>query len=156
MITETGRVVAVNGNRVWVQTIRGSACGSCSARHGCGQRALAEVTGGRANQVLVTNNLGARVGDEVTLAIEESALLGASLLVYAFPLLGLVAGTVMAHQFSGGVESASMLGGVAGLVAGFLVTRRVQSRSSARYEPRLLKIAPSGGERNSSIGKPSH
>lgn len=102
MITETGKVVAVSGDRVWVQTIRISACESCSARSGCGQRALAGVSGGRANQVLVANHLNARVGDEVTVAIEESALLGASLLVYALPLALMVLGAVSGHQLSGG------------------------------------------------------
>lgn len=50
MITETGKVVAEKGERVWVQTIRASACQSCAARSGCGQRVLASATGGRANQ----------------------------------------------------------------------------------------------------------
>jgi len=83
MISESGKVVGVDGDRVWVQTIRNSACQSCSARQGCGQRVLASATGGRANQIRVLNRLNAQVGDDVTLAIEETALLRASLLVYA-------------------------------------------------------------------------
>lgn len=140
MITETGKVVAVSGDRVWVQTIRASACESCSARNGCGQRVLAEVSGGRANQVLVSNNLGARVGDEVTVAIEESALLGASLLVYALPLLLLVLGAVVGHQVSGGQELAAIIGAAAGMGAGFTIARRAQSGSAGTYEPRLVKV----------------
>lgn len=140
MITETGKVVAVSGDRVWVQTIRTSACESCSARNGCGQRALAGVSGGRANQVLVTNSLGARVGDEVTVAIDESALLGASLLVYALPLLLMVLGTVAGHQLSGGHDAAAMSGAAAGLFAGFFLARRAGSNPARDYEPRLLKV----------------
>lgn len=140
MITETGKVVAVKGDRVWVQTIRTSACSSCSARNGCGQRALASVSAGRANQVLVANTLGARVGDEVTVAIEESALLGASLLVYALPLLLMVAGAVSGHHFSAGHEGMAMLGAATGLVLGFLAARRGQSRSGGTWEPRLVKV----------------
>lgn len=140
MITESGKVVAVNGDKVWVQTIRTSACESCSARHGCGQRALASVSSGRANQVLVANSLGARVGDEVTVAIDESALLGASLLVYALPLVLMVAGAVLGHQLSAGSDGASMLGAVTGLALGFLAARRGQSRSAANWEPRLVAV----------------
>ncbi|MCL7944298.1 SoxR reducing system RseC family protein [Marinobacter sp. ATCH36] len=140
MITETGKVVAVSGGRVWVQTVRTSACQSCSARHGCGQRALASVSGGRANQVLVTNSLGARVGDEVTVAIEESALLGASLLVYALPLVLMVIGAVSGHQLSGGHDAAAMFGAAAGMAAGFLVARRVGSDPARDYEPRLVNV----------------
>ncbi|MDL0430555.1 SoxR reducing system RseC family protein [Marinobacter sp. TBZ242] len=140
MITETGKVVAVSGDKVWVQTIRASACSSCSARHGCGQRALASVSAGRANQVLVANTLGARVGDEVTVAIDESALLGASLLVYALPLLLMVAGAVLGHHLSAGHEGAAMLGAAAGLAVGFLAARRGQSRSAGTWEPRLVNV----------------
>lgn len=140
MITETGKVVALSGNRVWVQTIRTSACESCSARNGCGQRALAGVSGGRANQVLVTNSMGARVGDEVTVAIDESALLGASLLVYALPLVLLVLGAVAGHQLSGGLDAVAMLGAALGMAAGFVVARRVGSNPARDYEPRLVKV----------------
>lgn len=140
MITETGKVVAVSGDRVWVQTIRTSACESCSARNGCGQRALAGVSGGRANQVLVANSLNARVGDEVTVAIEESALLGASLLVYALPLALMVLGAVSGHQLSGGEDVAAMVGAVAAMAAGFLVARRVSSSPGHNYEPRLVTV----------------
>ncbi|PXX90254.1 sigma E positive regulator RseC/MucC [Marinobacter vulgaris] len=141
MITETGRVVAVTGDRVWVQTIRTSACESCSARQGCGQRALAGVSGGRANQVLVANSLGARVGDEVTVAIDESALLGASLLVYALPLVLMVLGTVSGHQLSEGHDGAAMLGAAVGMAAGFMVARRIGSNPGRGYEPRLVKVS---------------
>ncbi|NMT64159.1 SoxR reducing system RseC family protein [Marinobacter orientalis] len=140
MITETGRVVAVSGDRVWVQTIRTSACESCSARNGCGQRALAGVSGGRANQVLVANSLDARVGDEVTVAIEESALVGASLLVYALPLALLVVGAVAGHQLSGGHDAAAMLGAATGMATGFMVARRIGSNPARGYEPRLVKV----------------
>lgn len=141
MITENGKVVAIDGARVWVQTIRNSACQSCAARHGCGQRALAGATGGRANQVLVANDLEAQVGDEVTLAIDEAALLRASLLVYAVPLLLMVAGAVLGYQGSGGQDPASIAGAVAGLAGGFALVRRLQRHSAHRYEPRLIRVA---------------
>ena len=139
MITETGRVVGVAGDRVWVQTIRTSACESCSARHGCGQRALAGVSGGRANQVLVANSLGAEVGDEVTVAIDESALLGASLLVYALPLVSMVAGAVLGHQLSAG-HAASEAVAMMGAAAGLLAARRGQSRKAGTWEPTLVEV----------------
>lgn len=141
MITENGKVVAIDGDRAWVQTIRNSACQSCAARHGCGQRALAGATGGRANQVLVANELEARVGDEVTLAIDEAALLRASLLVYAVPLLLMVAGAVLGHG-AGGQDLMAIIGALSGLMGGFTLVRWLQRRSIHRYEPRLIRIIP--------------
>jgi sigma-E factor negative regulatory protein RseC len=140
MITESGKVVAVTGEHAWVQTIRTSACQSCAARNGCGQKVLASATGGRANQVRVFNSVNACVGEEVTLGIDESALLGASLLVYALPLLLMVAASMVGHQLSGGSDFAAMSGAVAGLASGFLVSKQLQRRNVDSYEPRLLRI----------------
>ncbi|TGN41044.1 SoxR reducing system RseC family protein [Marinobacter confluentis] len=145
MITETGRVVAIKGNMAWVQTIRASACESCSARSGCGQRVLASASSGRANQVLVTNDLEASVGDEVTVAIDESALLSASLLVYALPLLLMVLGAVTGQQWLPAGDAGAIAGALSGLAAGFFLTRVIQSRPGKQYEPRLVRVLPSGG-----------
>jgi sigma-E factor negative regulatory protein RseC len=40
MLTEQARVVALDAETVWVETIRQSSCGSCSARAGCGHGML--------------------------------------------------------------------------------------------------------------------
>ncbi|MCG7201123.1 SoxR reducing system RseC family protein [Marinobacter pelagius] len=138
MITETGKVIATKGDQVWVQTIRASACQSCSARSGCGQRALASVSGGRANQILVANTINARVGDDVTIGIEERALLGASMRVYALPLVAMVLATIAGHNLTGGSDLGAMLGAVAGLGGGFVLTRLFTDRRDG-YEPRLLR-----------------
>lgn len=140
MITETGHVVAVEEGTVWVQTIRQSACQSCSARQGCGQRVLASVSGGKANQVLVNNTLGARLGDEVTLAIAESALLGASLWVYALPLVLLVVGTLLAQWLAPASELMAMTGAAVGLMAGFAGARIHNRGGGRRYLPELVAV----------------
>lgn len=148
MITETGKVVALKGDAVWVQTIRTSACQSCAARNGCGQKVLAGATGGRANQILVANSVNARVGDEVTIGIDEQALLGASLLVYAVPLMLMVGASVLGHHFSGGHDGAAILAAGAGLALGFLAGRRLQRAGGKDYEPYLVRvnrIAPESG-----------
>ena len=142
MIRETGRVIAVTGDKVWVQTIRASACESCSARSGCGQRVLASATSGRANQVLVSNHLNARVGDEVTVAIEESALISASLLVYALPLVLMILGAVIGQQWLPGQDAGAIAIAGAGLAVGFALARVIQMRSPRGYEPTLVDILP--------------
>ena len=149
MMTETGRVVAVSGDSVWVQTIRASACESCSARSGCGQRVLASVSGGKANQVLVANSLGVGVGDEVTVAVEESALLRASLLVYALPLVLMVLGAVMGQQLGVFQDAGAIMGSGIGLIIGFAIARKAQSAQSARFEPVLVDAAPADGHLHS-------
>jgi len=140
VITESGRVVAVSGSTVWVQTIRQSACQSCSARGGCGQPVLAAASGGRANQVQVLNTLHAGVGDDVTLGIAEQALLQASLLVYALPLLLMVAASMAANQLVPGSDGVAIVAAGLGLGAGFLVAKLWQRRMPGDYQPHLMKV----------------
>lgn len=140
MITERGRVIAVRGGQAWVQTIRMSACQSCSARAACGQRALASVSGGRANQVLVANTLDAGVGDEVSVAIAESALLQASLLVYALPLVLMVAGAIAGHQWAPTMDLYAMAGAAGGLGLGFWLAHRAQGMLGRDCTPQLVRI----------------
>ncbi|WP_404368849.1 SoxR reducing system RseC family protein [Marinobacter sp.] len=140
MITERGRVIAVKADRVWVQTIRQSACQSCSARAACGQKVLAGMSAGRANQIAVNNLLDAAVGDEVTVAIGESALLRASLLVYALPLVLMVSGAILGQQISSESDALAVAGAGMGLGLGFLIARSVQKRLGASYAPELIRI----------------
>lgn len=142
MIHETGTVIAVSGNDAWVQTIRESACQSCSARHGCGQKALATMSGGQSRQIRVPNTLGARPGDQVTVAIQESALLRASLLVYALPLALMVVTTGMAGAVLPGNDGLAMLAALAGLGGGLWLTRWYSRRDVARWQPVMGRMIP--------------
>lgn len=146
MIEETGKVVAQKGDQVWVQVVRESACQSCSARSACGQRVLAGISGGRASQVMVDNDLGVVTGDEVVLGVGEQALLTASVLVYLLPLLLMGAGAVMADLWLPSGDLWPVLGGALGLVAGFGGGAWFQHRHrrDARFQPKLLRRAPTG------------
>ncbi|MDX5300342.1 MAG: SoxR reducing system RseC family protein [Gammaproteobacteria bacterium] len=131
MIEESGRVVALEGEGVWVQVIRQSACQSCSARKGCGQAALAGMSGGRAHQVWIENPLGAQVGDQVRIGVSEAAMLRASLLVYLVPLLALMLAAVVASGAGLG-EGWVVLSGGTGLVFGFGMVRYLQRALASR------------------------
>ena len=78
MLSETGRVVAVEADGLWVETIRRSSCGSCSARRGCGHGLLNRLGDGRNNLVrvlpggLATEDFA--VDDEVLIALPESVI----------------------------------------------------------------------------------
>ena len=141
MITERGRVVGLGGDRgdqVWVQTIQQSACESCSARAGCGQKVLASLSAGRANQILVDNSQDVALGDDVRVAIADSALLQASLLVYALPLALLMMGALLGQQFLPGPDAGAIAGAALGLAAGFAVTYWTQRHLKAAFVPYLL------------------
>jgi sigma-E factor negative regulatory protein RseC len=146
VIEETGRVVNVGDGYAWIETEPAGTCGSCSARKGCGTSALASLFGRRAAPLRVVNHVNASVGDRVVIGIEEAGLVRGSLAVYTAPLAGLFAGGLLG-RFAGGAvmpgmaEIASILGALAGLVAGLAWLRRFSrhTEQDARYQPVILR-----------------
>ena len=89
-ITKVGVVKTVQGPMAVAVTQRESECEGCKARGSC------EAMGGTgANaEVRAINTANAKVGDVVTIALQGSALLKASFIIYMTPMLGLVGGMI--------------------------------------------------------------
>ena len=90
-LSETGRVVAVEPDAVWIEADRSAACGKCAARAGCGQGALSALLQSGKGRVRATSGetltaAQCAVGDEVVIQVPEATLLGGTLLIYGFPL----------------------------------------------------------------------
>ena len=72
MLVETGRVVAVDPDGVWVETIRQSTCGSCAAQQGCGHSLLNRISDGKRSYIRVLSGAQnceqCRVDDQVRIS----------------------------------------------------------------------------------------
>lgn len=125
MILETGRIVAIETEGVWVETIRKSACGSCKAEKGCGQSLINKWDGHSAYiWVLLEgrNSSSYHLGDEIQIGIPEDVIAKGALLVYIVPLITLVVATAFSHhQF--GNEGITTFSGFVGLLLGGLIVR---------------------------------
>lgn len=144
MIEETGEVVAVSEEGVLVQTVRQSACSSCSAAKGCGQKLLASVGQGQRFEVLAENplKLTLQTGDQVVLGLAETALVKASMLAYLLPLV-LLAVFAGVAEWLGAAESMVILFALVGLAAGLLGMKWMVSGSSCnQYQPQVLRQIP--------------
>jgi sigma-E factor negative regulatory protein RseC len=143
MLEESGRVVAVDAQGVWVESDRTSSCQACSANKGCGQRALAEYAGRRTERLFIENPMGipTAVGDRVTVGIEEDSFLRASLLLYTLPLLLLFLGGYLGSMYSE-TEVPAIIGSLCGLILGLLLARGLGQRLArgCRYQPVLIKV----------------
>lgn len=145
MLTETGRVVAVESDSLWVETIRQSTCGSCQASKGCGHGLLNRIRSHRHGliRVLPGREIPANCGvdDEVRIGIPEGVVLQGSLLVYLLPLLGMLAGAGSA-EWLGGSEPYTVLGAVIGFAAGAALVRlhAWRHRDDAGLHPVLIEI----------------
>ena len=143
MITETGRVVAVETDCLWVETIRRSTCNSCSAQKACGHGLMNKAMPGRQHHLRVSLNgqaaSGFKLDDEVDISIPEQALVTGALVVYLLPLLLMLAGGLIAAQFMVG-DVAAAAGSVAGFGLGLALVRyhaRLTS-SHKQFQPTVL------------------
>jgi sigma-E factor negative regulatory protein RseC len=142
-LSETGRVVAVELDAVWIEADRSAACNKCAARAGCGQGALSALLMSGKGRVRATSGetLSAEqcnVGDQVVIQVPEATLLSGTLLIYGFPL---VTGAILSMLAStlGDLWSAAAF--AIGLLSSFAILRFVTVQSGGVLpgvsEPRL-------------------
>ena len=142
MILETGRIVAIEPQGLWVETIQRSACGSCQAQKGCGHSMLASLGANAARVWVLLDGCDAQVfslGAEVQIGIREEVITRGSLLVYLLPLAGMITATLYAHQVAMG-EGVTAITALLGLLAGASIVRvhAYLTRFDARLQPVLV------------------
>ncbi|MGB5776478.1 MAG: SoxR reducing system RseC family protein [Sedimenticolaceae bacterium] len=146
MIEERGRVLRAAGGWAQVAPDPDRSCGSCAAQGGCSTKWLTALFPKRELTFFVDNRIGARPGDAVVVGVDEQLLQRSSLLLYALPLAGLLAGGILgesvfsmlgAHPELGGI-----LGGLTALSAALAFVRRRSAARAAgdRHGVRLLRI----------------
>lgn len=145
MMIESGRVVAVESDCLWVETIRKSTCGSCSVQKGCGHGLLSKIQVPMTHQVRVLLNgqssASYQVGDEVDISIPDDVLVKGALIVYLLPLaMMLLFGVSLNHLFA--TDLAAVIGSVFGLAIGFAAIRwhAYSTRNRKDYQPALVGL----------------
>ena len=144
---ESGRIVAVDDDALWVETIRQSTCGSCSAQKGCGQGLLNRIGDSKRNhiRVLLGEALSSdfRIDDQVEFSVPDNVLLKAAAVVYLLPLFSMLVGMGLAHEwFDSQVLAAT--GALAGFVLGFALVRlhAVVNANNPKLQPRVVRRQP--------------
>lgn len=150
MLVETGRVVALEPESLWVETIRQSTCGSCAVKQGCGHGLLNRIADGRSGYVRVlrgdSNSPQCAVDDQVRISIPEQVILRGSVVVYMLPLLCMLAGAALiTYLLPAAPEVLSVLGAGLGLALGFGLVRwhAWRHRHDRSLQPTLLEVVPS-------------
>ena len=142
-IFETGRVVALEGAAVWVETGRNSACGACVARSGCGHRTLAGVLTSDKGLVRVRESetlkaTDCSVNDRVEISIPRSTLSVGALMLYGLPLFF---GITLALVVGADSDVRAAAGFFIGLLGTFAGLRWMSSRSLfGTVEPQLERV----------------
>ncbi len=155
MIEEHATVMRADAATAWVEAVRRSSCGGCSAAAGCGTSLLDRFLGRRPLRFELDNNLDVAAGDAVVVGVPEGAMLRAAAAAYLWPLAGLVLGAMLGRHVplawlptgTPSPEWLSVLGGAIGFwLALRLVGRYSQSLArDARFRPVLLRRQPRPG-----------
>lgn len=143
MLRESGRVESVHSGFAWVVCAAQLDCKRCAEGRGCGGGLLGRLLGDRLHRVRATSqvqNLAA--GDRVELSLSELALVTGASQAYGLPLLGFI-GLPLAAFWLFGISGdfLLLLTGLAGLLLGVLLARRLATGSSrgSRFQPVITR-----------------
>lgn len=128
MLIETGRVVALENDSIWVETIRQSTCGSCAARKGCGHGLLSRFGEGKRGYIRVlpgsSGTIDCELDDQVRISIPEEVILRGSVVVYVLPLILMLGGAALGSALgNAGGDLAAGVGAALGFGLGFAGVR---------------------------------
>lgn len=143
MLKETGRIVDIKEDALWVETIKRSTCGSCVAEKGCGQTLLQKI-GVQPSYMRIPLKEDAQysyqLNDSVTIGIPNDIVVKGSLLLYLVPLIFLLvfSGVVHTYQYS---DALVILAGLFGFFSSCLLIRWYSylHRNDERYQAFLVE-----------------
>lgn len=133
MNREVVEVSEVTPGGVWVKTSRQTACGSCSARAGCGQHALSQL--GRPVSLWVSTDLPLKIGQQVTISLPKGGVALSALMLYGLPLIGVLLGAMLGQPWGDG---AALVGALIAMIAGFILSRTLSWRYRKQWQPTVL------------------
>ncbi len=134
-------VVAVEGDRAWLEANTRSSCSGCSSNQSCGTSVLSQVLGKRISRIEVSNSLDVILGDRVVVAMDDAAIRRGTWLIYGLPLILLLLGSALFSWFWNGSEGAQILGALVGFLSGLALAfaRLKQKASNHEFQPILIR-----------------
>ena len=87
MIEENATVQDINKGVVTLQTIKSSACGRCKESDTCSTSILSKYFANKSIELNLDTDLPVKIGDYVTVGLEEQALVRLTVLIYFIPII---------------------------------------------------------------------
>ncbi len=143
MMTEEGTIKKIISNKASVLVHRSSMCESCDQKAECGT-----ITSNKDVEIEALNTAGGKIGDRVIVSMPTSSFLKITSLVYLFPVISLIAGSIaglkLGQHYSYDPEMSSLLSGVILFVITFLIIKKIASRmgTQKKYMPEITKLLP--------------
>ena len=111
-----------------------SGCGRCHEKGGCGGRSLTQMFCSEPKKYRVVNDIGAAVGDHVTVAIAAGSVRRSANLAYILPLTTTIAGALLGMELGG--DQGAMLGALSGVLLSFIYIARRTATATGFSENR--------------------
>ena len=131
---EQGIVLEASEGKAKVRLIESGSCEECSAKIFC------KPGEGDSKILEVIDPLGVHAGDEVTINIEGSDLVKASLKLYGIPLVLLVAGIVIGLSLFNNNELLAFLLGIGIMAIYYLVIFLLSKKSPKQILPKIVLV----------------
>lgn len=148
MIEELATVAEVKDGKIWLETEIKSTCSSCVQSNSCGTSVIAKAFSGKKNLIGLDFDGHAKIGQQVLLAIEESAVLNASILVYLVPTIILLISALSSQYLFVTVmslpELASVIASVLIAALSFWILKLYLNapQNLAKFYPQIVDIKP--------------
>ena len=143
MIEEQVIVTSITAKGAWVEGIKQSACGSCSAKVGCGQHTMSQL--GRKVSLWLAFEATAhnqwqrnlQLGQQIVVGLPEGAILKSTLVLYGVPLFTLVLGAVLGNFFRG--EAGAIITSMLFMLLGFKLARYWSEQNKQHWQPHFIR-----------------
>lgn len=139
MIEEQVVVTALDVDGVWVEGVQQSACGSCSAKAGCGKHTMSQL--GRKVSLWLPEDSECdndfSIGQQVVVGLPEGAILRSTLVLYGIPLIFLLVGAIVGNTLVG--ELGSILFSVLFMLLGFKLARVRAIKNQQNWQPKFIR-----------------
>lgn len=139
-----GTVLRLEGEAAVVEAEARAGCGRCDEVRGCATGTLGKLFCRAPRQFRVRNEVGARPGERVVVAIGDGALWQTALAAYGVPLLlilgGAAAGAMLAPE-EGSRDLYAALGAALGVTLGVISGRTASTAFERRpeFQPRIVR-----------------
>ena len=95
MIEEEAVVTQLEDNQAWLKRLHSGGCSGCVQQTTCGTSVVSKLLPKR--EFAVDNDMTLKVGDKVTVAVDDSQLLFSSFLLYLLPLLVMILTVILSN-----------------------------------------------------------
>lgn len=147
MIEEQVVITSITPDGAWVEGMQQSACGSCSAKAGCGQHTMSQL-GRKVSLWLPLNDLTheatskvlnepLRIGQQIVVGLPEGAILRSTVILYGLPLIALVLGAIVGNAVWGEVGSIAL--SVLSMLLGFKSARYWSFKNKQHWQPQFIR-----------------